>query len=124
MDNMLWWNGPGFLTRSSEKWPDMPTKLDASLAEVERIHNPPVIVHSLVNVQSQQNHLNLEAIFDMLRYGSMLKLIRVTGLVLKFIDLLKRKGLRDTIVLDTKDRKTSRGFVGKVHTGEVFPGGI
>jgi len=121
VDNMLWWNGPGFLTKGSDKWSDMPPKLDASVAEVERIHNPPVIVHSLVNVQSQQNHLNLEAILDLSRYGSMPKLIRVTGLMLKFIDLLKRKGLRDTNILEAKDLRRAEDLWVKSIQVKSFP---
>ena len=81
----------------------MPTKLDASVAEVERIQNPPVIICSLVNVlKNQQYRLNLEAIINLRRHGSMLKLIRVIGLVLRFVDLLKAKGSSGLNVLEVR----------------------
>ena len=92
VDKELWWNGPGFLREAIESWPDLPTKFECKVAEVERIHNPLVITYSLVHLAgSAECYKGLESVMDISRYGSMRKLIRVTGLVIKFVDLLKSK---------------------------------
>ena len=55
---------------------------------------PSVVVHSLVStssVQENQSDFNLETVIDIARYGSKLKLLRITSLILKFIALLKSK---------------------------------
>ncbi|XP_065893454.1 uncharacterized protein [Dysidea avara] len=106
LSKLSYWDGPEFLTKPSEIWPHMPTKLNTELAETERIQKPPVIsiTHSLVS--SQNSHeccLNIEAIMDVSRYRSLLKLMKVTGLVLKFISVLKNRQAKGPNILDAKD---------------------
>ena len=55
---------------------------------------PPVVIHSLVSTspaQEKQPVLTLEIVIDITRYGSKLRLLRITGLVLRFIALVKSK---------------------------------
>ena len=52
-----------------------------------------MVVHSLASASSssdEQSKLNLEAIIDITEHSSKRKLLRITGVVLKFIALLKR----------------------------------
>ena len=85
-------NGPKILKQDPDKWPDNPTQYECTEASAELVKNSPVIVHSMVSVVEDRDVvLNLEAIFDLKRYNYKLKLLRVTGTVLKFINLLKSK---------------------------------
>ena len=89
--NKLWWNGPAFLQWDSEQWPDLVTNYEEEDANKELIKQPPTIVHSLVNTSSQDDAvtINLEAIISQSRYSTRLRLLRVTALVLKFINQLR-----------------------------------
>jgi len=106
IDYDLWWNGSDFLKNSSEYWPDLPTQYESAIANEEIVKSPPIITHSLVSLAEQEDTLNLYCLFDMTRYGSKLKLLRVTGLVLKCVDVLKAKRKRPlTCQLEAKDLK-------------------
>ena len=88
----MWWSGPEFLQENPDKWPDRPTKYESDTAQVKLLKTPPVVIHSLVLTSSSsddQSNLDLETIIDHTKYSSKLKLLRITGLVLKFISLLK-----------------------------------
>ena len=50
IDKELWWKELDFLRKSIEFWPELPTKFESIVAEVERVHNPPVITYSLVHL--------------------------------------------------------------------------
>lgn len=90
--NELWWNGPNFLKQDHEKWPDHPTTYECTTASAELVKGSTAIIHSMVSVAGNgETRLNLEAIMDISRWNSKLKLLRVTGTVLKFIRLLKSK---------------------------------
>ena len=71
-------------------WPDMPTCHESSAAKLELVKNPQVIVHSLVSVTNNNKRLlDLETTFEIKRYSTKVKLLRVTGTVLKFVALLR-----------------------------------
>lgn len=81
-------------------WPDTPTTFVAEMTSEELIKNPPVITHSLAAASVNETPIeNLEGIIDIERYSSKLKLLRVTGYILKFIRLLRR----DNKVLKSRD---------------------
>ena len=64
----------------------------------------PIIIHSLVSLAEQDDTINLSHLFDMTMYEIKLKLRRVTGLVLKYINMLKAKGKRSIMCkLEAKD---------------------
>ena len=68
---------------SLEVWPDIPTKYDSTDAHEELVRNPPGIVHSLPTLNAPMGSIDLEAVIDIERYSSNLKLLRVTALVLR-----------------------------------------
>ena len=86
----LWWNGPGFLKGTCDRWPDMPTCHESETAKLELVKKPQEIVHSLVSVTNNDDQLlDLESVLEIKRYSTKVKLLRVTGTVLKFITLLR-----------------------------------
>jgi len=85
--NQTWWNGPSFLYPGSEKWPDLPTNFEVESANAELIKNSTKIVHALVN--TSEPSIDLESIVLPERYSTRLKLLRVTALVVQFVDRLK-----------------------------------
>ena len=98
--NQLWWEGPEFLKKSSDVWPNMPTRYDPSEAHEEQVRSSPDTVHSLPSVTPNRSIINLEAIMNIERYSSKLRLLRVTSFVLRFVANLKaRNQARD------KDRR-------------------
>jgi len=111
IDHDLWWTGPDFLRNSSECWPDLPTQYESAIANEEIVKSPLIITHSLVSIAEQEDTLNLSRLFDMTRYGSKLKLLRITGLVLKCVDVLKAKRKRPLMCqLEAKDLKGAEVF--------------
>ena len=63
---------------------------ESNAAKLELVKNSQVIVHSLVSVTNNDNQLlDLETMLDIKRYSTKVKLLRVTGTVLKFIALLR-----------------------------------
>ena len=87
----LWWNGPNFLKDTCDNWPDMPTCYKSEAVKAELVKKPQaVVVHSLVSVAKEDQLLEMEAIFEIKKYSTKIKLLRITGIVLKFVDLLRR----------------------------------
>ena len=103
INHNLWWTGPEFLRNPPDCWPDLPTQYESAVANEEIIKSPPIITHSLVSLAEQDDTRNLSRLFDMTMYGTKLKLLRVTGLVLKYVDMLKAKGGRSVCKLEAKD---------------------
>ena len=85
----LWWKGPDFLKNSPETWPDMPTAYETTEAQAELQKCPTTITHALCNTSDAMVALNLGKIMDITRYGTMNKLLRVTGFVLKAVEIWK-----------------------------------
>ena len=90
VNNKSWWNGPTFLTEGPSTWPKQPTTCTNELAEGELLKHPPAVTSSLPCV-SEISSVHLENIIDIERYGTKLKLLRVTAMVLRFIKMLKRR---------------------------------
>ena len=68
----------------------MPTCHESDAAKLELVKKPQIIVHSLVSVTNNNDRLfNLETMFEIKRYSTKVKLLRVTGIVLKFVTLLR-----------------------------------
>ena len=85
----LWWNGQLFLRDSIDKWPNLPTTFEEQRANEELVRNPPVIMHTLtVTNDTDAGIVNLVKIIVLERFGSRLKLLRVTAIVRKFTSIL------------------------------------
>ena len=95
INNTTWWNGPSFLQQKSENWPNMPTNFEAESANMELVKNPATCVRSLISTaQVPSPYIDLEAIISPERYSTRLKLLRVTALVLKFVEKLRTSASR------------------------------
>ena len=92
----LWWKGPDFLKSSPETWPDMSTAYETTEAQAELQKSPATITHALCNTSDTVITLNLEKIIDITRYGIMNKLLRVTGFVLKAVEIWKARTKQST----------------------------
>ena len=90
VESELWWSGPTFLREPSNLWPETPSASAPNTTSEELVKHTPAITHSLATAALNRTlYENLEEIMDIERYGSKLKLLRVTAYVLKFILLLR-----------------------------------
>ena len=87
----LWLRGPKLIRNSSEGWPNLPIQYESEAADKEIVKSQSVITHSLVSLPECDGTLNLSNLVDVKRHSLKLKLLRVTGWVLKFIAVLKAK---------------------------------
>ena len=77
------------LEKTADDWPNLPTTYESKPAELELTKGASVVVHAMVPVADKdRDTVNLETLFDLWRYFNKLKLLRVTGWVLKFIGLI------------------------------------
>lgn len=68
----------------------MPTVPDDK-SEEEIVKHIPVVTHALITQVQQQDTVKIQEILDINRFNARRKLLRVTALVFKFINLLRRK---------------------------------
>ena len=75
----LWWNGPKFLEKTADDWSNLPTTYESKPAELELAKGASVVIHAMVLVADiDRDTVNLETPFDLRRYSTKLKLLRVT----------------------------------------------
>ena len=90
VESELWWSGPTFLREPSKLWPETPSTSAPNTTSEELVKHTPATKHSLATAALNRTlYENLEEIMDIERYGSKLKLLRVTAYVLKFLRLLR-----------------------------------
>ena len=71
---------------SEGDWPNLPTTYERKTSELELVKNAQNVVHSLVLVADKdRDTIDLEAIIDIQRFSTKLKLLHVTAWILKFI---------------------------------------
>ena len=75
MNSELWWNGPEFLQKPPEFWPDLPTCYHSNVADDELIRNPPLITRTLVSASEELLTYNVSHIIDITRFSSRLKVL-------------------------------------------------
>ena len=82
--SQLWWEGPEWLRKGKEFWP--PKFMPESSIKV-------VSERRKVNVMSvvQEDPMGLGNVIDLARYRNLMKVLRVTAYVLRFIDNLKNR---------------------------------
>ena len=101
-DSKLWWEGPQFLTDPSLEWPEfMHNEEDLS----ESVECERKVTTLAVQAKEIQNVGN---VIDINRYSSVLKLLRVTALVIRFVRNLSAK------------RRGSEKIVGNLGREELF----
>ena len=112
--SQLWQTGPAFLKQSKEHWPKFQlTKNENEIAMSELVKNPPDVTHIL-----QLHHLDkkIENLINFERFSSKLKVIRVTGWILRFVNNLKnsvseRKHCLKSKELEANELKEAENFL-------------
>ena len=93
-ENSLWLHGPEFLSRSDEHWPVQPEIVQAreDLCELKSVKQAAVssLVSMCIEGEETKEEASLENIIKAENFSSVTKLIRVTALVLLFVEKLKR----------------------------------
>lgn len=87
----MWWEGPAFLQLPADKWPRHEAAIEAEHVEREIVKKPPPIVsHVFTSVEIEAIPRNLQQIIDPECFSSLLRLLRVTALVMHFVAHLKK----------------------------------
>lgn len=89
--NAIWWNGPEFLYQPETEWPtNESTHFGDEEALKEAAKNAVNITHSLVNsTANEPTTPKVDNLIDITRFSDLTKLLRVTALVVKFVNKLK-----------------------------------
>ena len=124
--NDLWWNGPSFLKAHTNQWPNLPTTYDKEMAYEELVKKPRVVTHALTVVDgSGVRMVNLERIIVLEKFGSRLRLLRVTALVIKFTKILiqkvKDRSNPEPKCLSARDLRSSEELWVKSIQQQAFP---
>ena len=89
-NNAIWWNGPEFLYQPETEWPaNEPTHFGNEEALKEAAKNAENITHSLVSTANEPTTPRVDNLIDITRFSDLTKLLRVTALVVKFVNKLK-----------------------------------
>ena len=83
----LWWEGPEFLCKGEESWP----KFGSNQPNEENIESLNAQENSSTFMTTNTPVQNLNAIIPCEKFSGLDKLIRITALVLRFINCLRRK---------------------------------
>ena len=103
--NSTWWNGPTFLLKPEFEWPQASNPNSNDLVLQEAVKNPPEITHSLVSVSVNKQFKNINRIIDVSRFGNIIRLLRVTALVLRIVSRLTRKNRK--LIVENPENKAS-----------------
>ena len=90
----FWLCGPEFLLKEKEDWPKLKRE-DSPSAENTMTENQ-------VNLVSTEEKTGLKKIIDRRRYGNLLKLLRVTCYVIRFIEKLRAKVAKSVVCIRLK----------------------
>ena len=82
----MWWNGPCFLKSSNDS---NDQNVDNGL-NIDLFHEE-VICKEVLVAAIEENETFIDSIIDIKRYSDFLKLLRVTALVYRFTDNLRKK---------------------------------
>lgn len=102
--NTIWWNGPEFLYKPESEWSLSEKRQgEDEVALKEAVKSPVEITHSLVSRSpSCSIDPKIDALIDVKRFSEPTKLLRVTALVVAFVNKLKNKGKKQ---VETRERK-------------------
>ena len=103
--NQLWWNGPEFLLKDKDAWPNLPVNPDVITTEPDtwfqlkkesssnqrKQRNSTVLANVVADRLTTERKLNLDCIIPLKGFSSLQRLVRVTAYVLRFVSNLKRK---------------------------------
>ena len=103
--NRLWWNGPEFLLKGKDAWPNLPVNPEVistepdtwlqlkkeSSSSQKKQRNSTVLANVVADRVTSERKLNLDCIIPLKGFSSLQRLIRVTAYVLRFVSNVKRK---------------------------------
>ena len=90
VESELRWSVPTLLREPSNLWPETPSISAPNTTSEELVKHTPALTQLLATAALNRTlYENLEEIMDVERYGSKLKLLRVTADALKLIRLLR-----------------------------------
>ena len=91
--NTIWWNGPEFLYNPESEWSLSEQRQEEDeVALKEAVKNPVQITHSLVSRSpSCSIDPKIDALIDVKRFSELTKLLRLTAIVVGFVNKLKNK---------------------------------
>ena len=103
--NKMWWNGPEWLKENAEKWPTwQTTKVDQETLDKINSETIGQVLYEISNVASENNTSGTPFGIDCNRFSSLIKLLRVTAYVKRFIDKVKKiKSAGDLTAKETED---------------------
>ena len=126
----LWWNCPEFLKLPEHQWPRADAFPPSEITEAEVVKNPGAITHVLVNTADSRAHqIRLDDIIKCTRYSSLNKLLRVTAVILKFMEFLNGKKVESPIYkncaltgedMDTAEVLWLQSIQSKTFSAELF----
>ena len=90
--NNMWWKGPPFLLNPPEKWPVMPTSRNTADVDQEVSKTLPRIVNTFATFANSSTEAGISRVIDITRFSALMKFLRVTALVLKFVDYCRGQG--------------------------------
>ena len=95
-ESSLWLHGPDLLSKSTEQWPVQPTFVQAR-EDLSKLKSFKPAVSSLVTtcVKGKEEELSLDNLINLQNFRSLTKLLRVTVLVVLFIEKLKKTRCRE-----------------------------
>ena len=89
----MWWEGPAFLQLPPDKWLQQDTVKSDTYAEEEIVKTQSTVSHVFSTSVTEVSKLsNLEQVINPHRFSTLVKLLRVTAFVLRFIKQLKKTG--------------------------------
>ena len=100
-ESSLWLLGPDFLSKSGEQWPAQPTVVQAR-EEFSELKSSKPAVYSLVTacVEEKKEEPSLDNLINPENFSSLTKLMKLTVLVLSFIEKLKKTRSREGAEVD------------------------
>ena len=104
-----WWNGPDFLSKEERLWPSQNIQTSFTSADIIKEFRKPKIETSCNAVETKFIHpqSQLESVIPMKNYSSLIKLLRITAYVMRFIHNLKNSFSRKNANKEVSEKKLS-----------------
>ena len=106
---VMWWNGPDFLSKKERLWPSQNIQTSLTSADIIKEFRKAKIETSCNSVEPKFHHplSNLESVILMKNYSSLIKLLKITGYVMRFIRNLKNSFSRKNAIKEVPEEKLS-----------------
>ena len=94
VNNKLWWSGPEFLLRNKESWPE-----DKFVSNVPDELRSDAKSNFAVNVKFIDHpKQEISAIININKYGSLIKVLKISFYVLKFVNIIYQKTFKKPLI--------------------------